>query len=56
MIAATDHLGARAMTENTREGLTTFVYAAVGILIVLAFLAVALGLVGGATLLALQAF
>jgi hypothetical protein len=46
----------RAMTEHTREGLTTFVYAAVAILIVLAFLAVALGLVGGATLLALQAF
>jgi hypothetical protein len=37
------------MTDNTRETLTTVIYAAVGILIVLAFLAVAVGLIGGAT-------
>ena len=44
------------MTDDTRETLTTVIYAAVGILIVLAFLAIALGLVGGATLAVLTAF
>jgi hypothetical protein len=40
------------MTDDTREALTTAAYAAVGILIVLAFLAI----IGGATLAGLAAF